>query len=188
MPSKLTNSAQIFIQYVLVLSVALASPFQVVLAQEETENAAESVEEVVVYGERSLTNLRSEMYSAQEDFFNVFNSLNSRDEFDINCDFQTILGERRRYHVCTPQFATKLEAAASARYIQSLQLAAAQLEVPDFEAARSGTFSQDSRTRKKEEMMWREMKTLLSEHAELREALNEVARARHSYESARGKD
>lgn len=188
MPSKLTNSAQISIKYVLVLSVAIASLSQVVLAQEEAENAAESVEEIVVYGERSLANLRSEMYSAQEDFFDVFNTLNSRNEFDINCDFQTILGERRRYHVCTPQFATKLEAAASARYIQSLQLAAAQRELPDFEAARSGTFSQDTRTRKKEELMWREMKTLLSEHAELREALNEVARSRHRYESARPKD
>lgn len=182
---KQRNSAQISTGCLLVLSVALATLCQVGFAQEKTAEASESVEEIVVYGEKSLSNLRSEMYGTEEDFFDVFNALNSRDEFDIDCDFRTPLGERRRYHVCTPKFAVKSEVVASARYIHSLQLAAAQRELPDFDAARSAVFSHDVRTRRKEQLMWREMKKLLSERPELREALNEVARARDRYESAR---
>lgn len=179
------NSAQISSGYLLVLSFALATLCQFVLAQEATVKASESIEEIVVYGDKSLSNLRSEMYGAEDDFFAVFNALNSRDEFDIDCDFRTPIGQRRRYHVCTPKFAVKSEAAASARYLQSLHLAAGQEEALDLEAAGADFFSHNVRTRRKEELMWREMKKLLSERPELREALAKVARARNRYESAR---
>ncbi len=172
---------------VLVLAAALATLGQVVLAQDETVEASEDMEEIVVYGEKSQIVLRNELYRAQEDFFDVFNSLNSRDEFDIGCDFLTPLGERRRYHVCAPKFAVKAEADASARFLLSLQLASAQKEAPDFDAARSTAFPYDAQARRKEKQMWSEMETLLSEQPAMREALTKVTEAKDRYESARRK-
>jgi len=181
MRTKLRNTAQFSANYVLVLSIALATSCQAVLAQEKSE---EVIEEVVVYGERSLSNLRSDLFAAQEDFFDVFNSLNSSDEFDIDCEFMTPLGERRRYHVCAPKFAARAQSATSAQYTLSLHLAAAQQEVPDFNAARSSSFPHGSRAQKKEKLMWSEMATLLSEHPEMRDALNKIVEAKDKYEDA----
>jgi len=177
------NSARIFVEIAFALSAALAC--QAVLAQEETAIASENMEEITVYGEKSWLNLRSEWYNAEEDFFAVFNSLNSRDDFDINCEFLTPLGERRRYHVCAPQFAKSYQAAASAEYILSLNLAKSQKEIPDFSAARSGTFSRKGLARTKEELMLDEMASLLSENPEMREALSKVVKAKNRYEGAR---
>lgn len=187
MRAELRNVPHLSTGNALVLSVALATLCQVVIAQDETVESSEDMEEIVVYGEKSQIVLRNELYRAQEDFFDVFNSLNSRDEFDIGCDFLTPLGERRRYHVCTPQFAVKAEADASARFMLSLQLASAQKEAPDFDAARSSAFPYDAHARRKEKQMWSEMEMLLSEQPAMREALTKVVEAKDRYENERRK-
>ena len=56
-------------------------------AEESSEPVAnESIEEITVYGESNINILRRQFNLAQERTFDIFNSLNSTDEFDIECE------------------------------------------------------------------------------------------------------
>lgn len=158
------------------------------IAQSPPTPEASDLEEITVYGEKSLLDLRSEFYDAQDSFFSVFNSLNSDNDLDIECEFLTPVGQRRRYRVCAPRFSEKAQAAAAAPFLLSMHLARVQREAPDFNAASSSAFPHNHLARKKEKLMWEEMERFLSENPELQEALSVLVDARNRYESARQGD
>lgn len=169
---------------VLVLTVSCPAA----LAQHQSAQDTNDIEEITVYGEKSLLELRSDFYDAQESFFSVFNSLNSDNDLDIECEFLIPVGQRRRYRVCAPRFSEKAQAAAAAPFLLSMHLARIQREAPDFNGASSSAFPHDPVARKKEKLMWEEMAKFLSENPELQEALSELVDAKDSYESARQGD
>ena len=178
-------------QYVVakcIAAVVLTASCHTALAQEQAPSNSDDVEEIVVYGDKSLRQLRVEYYDAQQNFFDSFNSLNSDDDLDIGCEFMTPIGQRRRYRVCSPKFAAKAESAGSAQYLLSMHLARAQDEAPDFNTASSGAFPHDYLARKKEALMWKEMEALLSEQPELQDALAKLIAARKTYEAAQRRD
>ena len=168
--------------------LALIVSCSVALAQHQPSSDTDDLEEITVFGEKSLLALRSEFYDAQENFFSVFNALNSDDDLDIECEFLTPVGQRRRYRLCAPRFSEKAQAAAAAPFLLSLHLARIQREAPDFNGASSSAFPHDARARRKEKLMWEEMEKFLSTNPELQEALSELVDARNSYESARQSD
>ena len=58
------------------------------------------LDEVIVTGDSSLFSLRMEVYKAEEYKFEIFNSLNSTDEFDIKCEMIALTGSRIKRRVC----------------------------------------------------------------------------------------
>jgi hypothetical protein len=62
-------------------------------------------EEITVVGQRSRRLLRIEVQLARERVYGLFNSLNSNDEFDIQCRNVPRTGTRILQRVCRPQFA-----------------------------------------------------------------------------------
>jgi hypothetical protein len=66
-----------------------------------TENAdalpLDRPEEIIVFARRSLRNLQVDVYRVEDSFFDAFNALNSRDEFDIYCRAEALPGSHIRH-------------------------------------------------------------------------------------------
>jgi hypothetical protein len=153
---------------------------------ETAPGAPATMEEIIVYGDKSLSQLRRELHKASEAFFDVYNDLNSNDDFDILCDYQTKLGQRRREHICTPKFSLKAEARESTAWLLSgIQLQRSTGPDAGFNTGMGFRTPTARRVVEKEKLMFQEMSELLAQRPELREALVEVARAKNGYESER---
>jgi hypothetical protein len=148
---------------------------QTVSVVESESASSEMLEEITVYGDKSLTRLRHELYRAEEDFFDVFNDLNSTDEFDVDCDYVTILGDRRRHHLCMPKFAEKAEIDATLNMLVDGKAGGSWAEY----------YLGSVRVRKKDELLKAEIAALVTENPEMQEAFNNLVRANRAYESKR---
>ena len=159
---------------VLMLACASAGLCQTTSAQESETASSDTPEEIIVYGKKNIVQLRRELYVAEENLFTVFNSLNSTDDFDVECDYVYYLGDRRRHHVCMPRFAKKYEAQGSSAII----------------LANNG-FSDNVgsanwvRVKKKNKLLWKEMAALVLEHPELREEFTNLETMKSAYETER---
>jgi len=132
------------------------------------QDDSESVEEIIVIGEKPLHALRREVYRAEEKFFDVFNSLNQDDEFDVRCFYETPSFTRIRRHVCRANFVTDATSAESARFLGKSvgPVLPAELVI----------------NRKKER--FREIiETLVAKRPELLQSLSEYTNARQTLES-----
>ena len=76
-------------------------------ATTEAQSSQEPVEEVVVRGRRTLFALRREMQSARENVWEVFNAVNSDNDFDIACTSAPRTGSHVKNRACRPQYADK---------------------------------------------------------------------------------
>jgi len=131
----------------------------------------DEIEEIIVYGEKSMTQLRLELHRAEENFFDVFNSLNSKKEFDVRCDYIVPIETRRREHVCTPIFAMKLhEQAAQDMVATNMQYSTTPL---------------GALLKKKEKLMWQEMAMLVAEKPEMRAAYARLMKANRGMDAER---
>jgi hypothetical protein len=72
--------------------------------QVDENTSTETIEEIVVYGDKSLANLRREVYRTEEDFFATFNSLNEEEEYDVHCFYEVPSFTHIRRHVCRANF------------------------------------------------------------------------------------
>lgn len=161
----------------LILAFVPVGLCQTTVEQESVQASSDAMEEVIVYGDKSLVILRKEFYRAQETFFDVFNWLNSNDEFDIDCSYVVNLGSRRRHHLCQPKFARKAEVNATHDMLESGAVRAGTA-LPQYE------FNIDrAKMRTKDDLLWEEMSTLLSEHMGLQKAFIDLAERRQLYEA-----
>jgi hypothetical protein len=76
----------------------------------QVEESSESIEEVVVLGSNPLFKLRLEMYRAEDALYNLYNSLNTNDEFDMSCYKEASIGSQIRRRVCRTNFDRKRHA------------------------------------------------------------------------------
>jgi hypothetical protein len=88
----------------LMLALAPAAFCQTTSNQEDEQVSSETIEEIVVYGEKSLTKLRLELHKAEDKVYSLFNSLNSDDEFDIHCYREAPTGSHIKRRVCRANF------------------------------------------------------------------------------------
>jgi len=89
---------------------AFFSP-ETVAAQDVREQSTEPLEEIVVYGKKSLLNLRRELRRAEDDFYGLFNTLNVDDEFDIHCENEAPIGSHINERVCKANYVREATAA-----------------------------------------------------------------------------
>lgn len=65
------------------------------------------LDEIRVTADNSLRSLRKEIRTADEVKYEIFNELNSRDDFDITCKWQVPTGTLRRQWSCIPGYMEK---------------------------------------------------------------------------------
>jgi hypothetical protein len=147
---------------------------QTVSTQGVDPAAADKIEEIIVYGDKSLRRLRSDFHRAEEHAFNLFNSLNSDDEFDIHCYKETRKGSHLKRRICRANFVRKLEAEATSRWLRDLQ-----------SGRRSGQPYGEAMvwTQRKEKILRQEMEALIAENPELLKAVIELSDAKQILES-----
>lgn len=128
----------------------------------------EEVEEIVVYGERSLIVLREMVHRAEENFFDVFSELSANDEFDVRCFLETPTGTHIPKHVCRAKFVTDAETRWGQAWIK-------------------GWAEQPAHTiiARKRRQMEQEMERLVLERPELQAALADYVRAKDVYVAER---
>jgi hypothetical protein len=146
------------------------------LAQEEEQAPVaptESIEEIVVYGDKSLATLKQVVFRAEENFFEVFGSLNNDDEFDIRCFYETPTGTRIRQHVCRANFVT----AATSAEAGSWMTHGPKIPVPPAQTV----------IMQKRRHLQEKMEMLIATHPELLEALNKYTGAKQEFDTEREK-
>jgi len=78
-------------------------------AQEPAEEADEVPEEITVFGQKTLLNLRFAVERAETDFFNRFNEFNDDDQYDVFCDEIAKTGSRIRRRTCWSPFEREID-------------------------------------------------------------------------------
>jgi hypothetical protein len=79
-------------------------------AKEVEPAPSDKIEEIIVYGDKSLRRLRNDVYKAEQKVIVIFNSLNSDDEFDIHCTRDAPTGSHIKRRVCRANFVGKATA------------------------------------------------------------------------------
>lgn len=140
---------------------------RIAAAQEGEPEPAETIEEIVVYGNKSLVRLRLELYKAEDAVFDLFNSLNSDDEFDIHCYKEAPIGSHIKKRVCKTNYVRDLTGEATR---QSLLIGEPYIHPV-------------AKIKQKDELLRKEMEALVVERPELLKALNEYSDAKQVLES-----
>ena len=139
------------------------------LAQEVAQAPIETMEEIIVYGDKSLHTLRQEVFRAEENFFAVFNTLNEDDEYDIRCFYEVPSFTHIRRHVCRAYFVSDATSAAAETW---------RTEGPRRPIVPAAAVIQTKKKRLREIM-----ETLVAERPELLQALSEYTDAKQILES-----
>lgn len=88
----------------LLLALSPAGMCQTPPDQKAEPAASDTIEEIIVYGYKSLGRLRVDMYKAEVKVFDLFNAFNSDNEFDIHCRQESRTGTRIKKRVCKPNY------------------------------------------------------------------------------------
>ncbi len=152
---------------VLLFALAPLSMCRIAAAQEGEPEPTETIEEIVVYGKKSLVRLRLEMYKAEDVAFEVFNSLNSDDKFDIHCRKEAPIGSHILRRVCRPNYVGELTGVATR---QSLLTGDLYLHPA-------------AKIKQMDELLRKEMEALVVKRPELLNALSEYSDAKQVLDS-----
>ena len=136
--------------------------------------APNEIEEVIVYGEKSVLKLKRALVRAEDNVFSVFNSLNPDWQYDIRCYREVPVGSHIPRRVCYPNYLKVLISDAAAVWRGSNRT---------LKGGPPPTVS-ETRKRKKEKNLREIMEALKSEHPELVEALATYNEAKHRYVTA----
>lgn len=93
-----TSSVIVSTGAILLLALPLSGECQSESVQEE--DSSEPIEEIVVRGYKPLVHLKREMYDAEEALYDIFNSLNSDNDYDIHCYKEAPTGTKFKQRVC----------------------------------------------------------------------------------------
>ena len=160
------------------------------------ENSAtqEAPDEVVVRGRR-LSELRYELQAAREHAYDVFNALNSNDEFDILCDDERKYHSRTKKRVCKARFETDISAAAAREYMSALFFACRPDATGEFNLtncmfsdasanAISSAQAVEGQAPPKRDALSDEIWRVANEHPEFAEAILEYFQLSQQYDAA----
>jgi len=156
--NSVVNVTRLFLaSVILMLALPNAGLTQVASSPVISDAAIEVLDEIVVYGEPTLRLLRDEVYAAEENFYEVFNTLNSGRQFDIQCFYRKPLGSLIPRRMCEAYFVKNPSVRG----------------VPHWAYVRHKT-----------KQMFNEMASLIDEHPELHAALLEFKDAKQIFDSS----
>lgn len=180
------------IAMLILFSVATTSGVGSAVAQEappvrEQVSPSEAPEEVIVRGRR-LSELRYEVQAAREHAYDLFNALNSNDEFDVYCHNERKYHSRATRRVCRARFESDASSAAVTDYFSALRLACGATVDCMFSERAAGAISASQAALgwagPKRDAMTQEIWRLASEHEEFAQAIIDFYEMNQRYEAA----
>jgi hypothetical protein len=139
-----------------------------IVSETVERESSETIEEIVVYGDKPLPALRRDVYRVEENFFDLYSSLNQDDDFDVRCYYEVPSFTHIRRHVCRAKFVVDATSAEAARFLGKAVGPAVPAEL-----AIEG----------KKERFREVIEALVAEHPELLQALSKYTNARQILES-----
>ncbi len=100
-------------------SIQPETPDEVTQERGAATSAQETPEEVIVRGRR-LTEFRFEVQQAREHAYDIFNEINSNDDFDVLCRDETRYFSHSKRRVCRARFESRISADATKEYMAAL--------------------------------------------------------------------
>ena len=91
----------------------------------------EAIDDIVVVGQKSINELRRDVYQYAEDFYSAYNKLNDDPEYDVRCFYEQATGTRIKNHVCRAKFVLNSYSSHAARNRSDLKLVANQGASPE---------------------------------------------------------
>lgn len=150
-------------------------------AQSETApDREEQLEEITVFGQRTLGAIRMQVQAARERVYDAFNALNSNDEFNIRCFNAPRTGTRIPERVCRPSYAED----ATARAARELLEACRPDVICDHGISRAQ--GEQAQVHFKDGLLAQEFQRVMREHPEFRRAIAEYQELEAQYQDARG--
>jgi hypothetical protein len=151
------ESLPVFLCLLFLAALPMAAAGQDEEASTGSASNAETTDDNVVVGQKSLAELRRDAYHAEEDFYPVYNKLNDDREYSVRCRYETPTGTRVKNHVCRARFVTNAYERHARRNRNSLSRVANQDADPVFV--------------EKTAMFQETMETLIAANPELQAAL-----------------
>ena len=71
-----------------------------ILAGEEDAD----IDNIIVTGEKSVGELRRDLFKAEAEFYSLYNKLNDDNDYDVRCRMESVTGNRTKHQVCRPVF------------------------------------------------------------------------------------
>ena len=142
---------------ILALIVAVWALPMAAVAQAGEASNNDTVDDIVVVGQKSLSGLRRDVYQAEEDFYAVFNRLNDERDYTVRCFYEKATGTNIKNHVCRARFVAKAYSSHAARNRNDLSRVANQGSNPAL-VEKTAKFQE-------------KMETLIAANPELQEAL-----------------
>lgn len=155
----------------LMLVIVSTGLCQAVSAQDTGSASADTVKENTDYRKKSLNVLRREFNEAEENFYDLFNEINSSDDFDVDCKNEVPLGGRRKVHACKADFLWRYEADQAAQYSNQISNMA------------GGSALNTSQVEKKQEQLRNEISSAITEYPELKESFAILVKAKKDYDA-----
>jgi hypothetical protein len=134
----------------------------------QAEESSETIEEVIVRGSKSLIMLKHELYTAEDALYDLLNSFNTDNTFDIHCYKEAPTGSHIKRRVCRTNFFRELIAEETQRMLRG--------EIYVYPAVQ---------IKKKTELMLAKTTETALEQPEVRKALVKYTEARQTLESER---
>ena len=94
-----------------------AEPSQPPHTEEVADVQTQPMEEITVIAERSRPQLRRELYRVHYEVLDMFNELNTDDDFDMVCKSEARIGSQIKYRVCKSRFHREMESEAYTDYL-----------------------------------------------------------------------
>ncbi|MDG2175827.1 MAG: hypothetical protein P8M72_06835 [Gammaproteobacteria bacterium] len=91
------------------------------IAQETTQEPPEAIEEITITQQRPPSLLRREIIQATENVYDLFNSLNDDDEFNVYCYEEYILGSRIKERFCHANYIENALSNVATDYVNGQQ-------------------------------------------------------------------
>ncbi len=153
------------------LSLLLLSvgPIQMASAQTSDDETTESIEEIIVYGAKSLLRYRHEMEVAEDTMYDLYNMLNDDDEYDVVCDDVASTYSRIKRRKCRGRFELEGLSDEEQRRLQDGLLPG----------------NNSAEILRKKGIVLDKMESIANENHEFREALFELTRISRDFEAAK---
>jgi len=65
---------------------------------------AETVDEITVYGEKTVPAIKAQIMRADHKMYGIWNEMNTEREFDVHCRLEGVYASRRKERICLPAF------------------------------------------------------------------------------------
>ncbi len=130
----------------------------------------EPLEEVIVIAPRSLSSMRAEIIEVENKVFDIFNAVNSDNDYDVSCRRETPSFSHIPQRVCRPRFVDRIESSATQMYLRG-----------------DGYFDPRAEIRHHQQILEERMRTLVEENPQLYEAISEFYLIKTEFEAERKK-